>query len=157
MLAGQIEVEFFGPETDWLQEKINSFGLERVVFVRGRVDRPSVLVRQQASDRLLLLETAAPEAQGVTTGKLFEYMAANRPILSVGSGAGSAIDRILTQCGIGRCVGADVRLIKQEVLTLLTGAEPGWYQPRLEELRTYSRERQADRVLELIDEVNLDG
>jgi hypothetical protein len=43
-----------------------------------------VIVEQQKSHVLLLVVNNTKNAQGIVTGKVFEYMAAQRPILAIG-------------------------------------------------------------------------
>ena len=56
---------------------------------------------QDASQVLLLLVNNAPNAKGILTGKLYEYLASARPILAIGPEDGDAA-RLLkgTQAGI---------------------------------------------------------
>ena len=68
-------------------------------FVRhlGYVERPASLALQRAADVLVLVTSGV--RTGEATGKLFEYLAAGRPILVLG--AGSAAGTIVTEAGAG--------------------------------------------------------
>src|SRR5690606_1202632 len=115
-----LSVEFFGPYEPWLEKLIESYDLGEIVKLRGRVGRPEALSAQRSSDALILLESGDASANGVLTGKLFEYLLAGRPILSLGSRPGSAIGRLLEECGVGVCAGRDEVRICQEIRTLIT-------------------------------------
>lgn len=65
------------------------------VDFRGHLSRAESVALQQQSDILVLLESPAPEARGVLTGKLFEYLATDRPILAVGPDQHSEIHQLL--------------------------------------------------------------
>jgi len=68
---------------------------EGFVDFRGALRRADALALQQQSDILVLLESPAPEARGVLTGKLFEYLATDKPILMVGPDEHSEIHQVL--------------------------------------------------------------
>ena len=84
------------------------------------------------------------------TGKLFEYLAAGRPILSLGSGRESAIARVLGECGVGICAGTDEDIVSEVIGNLLSGARFSWYEPKAANISAYSRARQAELMLEVI-------
>jgi len=64
------------------------------VNLNGTVKREIVIEKQWNSQLLLLLTWANPNEKGVLTSKIFEYLAAKRPILSYGVGSGSVKDLI---------------------------------------------------------------
>lgn len=146
----ELKVEFYGPPADWLPSLIQRYGLEDLVHIGGRVTRAQALSLQRHSDCLLLLESDSPGARGVLTGKLFEYIAADRPILSVGSASDSAIARVLGATGSGVCTGSDVTMLKKLVVELVSGARVAWHRPNECRIASFSRKKQADRLLGLI-------
>lgn len=79
-----VKVRFYGTTEYWLEKEIERFGLEDVVSLNPQVPRSLALERQRESQVLLLLNWDDPREIGVYTGKLFEYLAARRPILAVG-------------------------------------------------------------------------
>lgn len=145
-----LRVEFYGPAESWLGDLVASFNLGPLVQICGRVSRDESLARQASADVLLLLESGAPEAAGVLTGKLFEYLAANRPILSLGSRTGFAISRVIEECGAGACVEDDVARVKKILLDVLSGGPLSWFTPNPSAIARYSRESQATLLLDLI-------
>ncbi|MDG6348295.1 glycosyltransferase [Luteimonas sp. 8-5] len=148
--GNSLGVDFYGPAEPWLERLVASFDLGPLVRIRGRVSRAESLASQANADLLLLLESGSPEAAGVLTGKLFEYLAVNRPILSLGTRRGFAISRILEECGSGICVEGDVSLVKQIILGVLAGEPISWFSPNMEAIARYSRKEQAGCLLELI-------
>jgi len=147
--ADALTVEFYGPKDPWLEQLIEKYAVHHWVKVKGRVPRIESLRAQGEADMLLLLESGAPEARGVVTGKVFEYIAARRPILSVGSGEGSAIARLLSETGAGRAVGEEVDAIKEVLISLLQAQKPSWYQPNNDAIQKYSRKHQASQLVAL--------
>lgn len=145
--SSDVCVEFYGPAEDWLGELVANYGLGAMVKLCGRITREEALKRQRNADLLLLLESGAPEATGVLTGKIFEYIAASRPILSVGSRQGSAISRLLDECGSGVCAETNVSFIKRVVSSLVAGEPQPWFMPKQSEIARYSRKEQATQLL----------
>lgn len=85
----QIEVEFYGPPPGPVFRASAELGLEKVVRYRGKVTHEESLAIQANSDLLLLLLWNDPGAVGVYTGKIFEYIGAQRPILMTGYESGA--------------------------------------------------------------------
>jgi len=110
-----IEVRFFGPRLNWLQELIDAYQLEEIVKQYGHVAREQVLERQRESHLLLLLTWNDPNEVGVYTGKVFEYLAARRPILALGR-TGSVVDGLLCETKAGIVVDSDDNRGLREVL-----------------------------------------
>lgn len=71
-------------------------GAESFVEFVGAVSRQRSIEMQNQADVLLLLESNRPEAKGVLTGKLFEYLASGKPILLLGPGPDSELYQLLS-------------------------------------------------------------
>jgi len=95
-----IRVRFFGPSQYWLEQEIKKYHLERVVSQCGVVPREIALANQRESHILLLLNWTHPAEAGVYTGKIFEYLAAQRPILALG-GLGGVVKELLEKTSAG--------------------------------------------------------
>lgn len=145
-----IRVEFYGKRQGELDALIDQHGAAGFVTVHGHVPREDALRAQETAGLLLLLESGADDAKGVLTGKLFEYMASGRPVLSLGSASDSAIARELDRCGVGIAVGTDVTRIKEILLALIQGNPVPWFSPALDKVEEFTREAQAAGLLRLI-------
>lgn len=143
-----IRVEFYGARLGNLKRIIEREDAEDFSIICGHVDRDTALRQQALADALLILES--PSKEGNLTGKLFEYLAVGRPIISVGSRKQSAIGRLLGDCGSGICVEEDVNLLKGALLDVATGSRLGWFLPKAERILQYSRENQARRMFDII-------
>ncbi|MDP2931788.1 MAG: hypothetical protein Q8O05_04730, partial [Chloroflexota bacterium] len=98
---GDIEVRFYGREQDWLDNAIAQHGLSDVVKQHGLVPRQVALEKQRESQLLLLLDWDDPLERGVYAGKVFEYLAARRPILATGGSRGDVVGELLAETGAG--------------------------------------------------------
>ncbi|MFA5393873.1 MAG: glycosyltransferase [Candidatus Ratteibacteria bacterium] len=100
MKSDEISVNFYGDRKTRLDTAIKERGLEEVVVQHGVVPRKETLEKQRQSQLLLLLDWNDPEESGVCPGKLYEYLAAQRPIISVGGHRGAVTD-ILKETNAG--------------------------------------------------------
>ena len=96
-----IEINFFGYNVDWLIGDVKKYQLQNVVKINGMVSRENSILKQRESHILLLLTWNDSAEKGVYTGKLFDYLAASRPILSIGCTDGGVVKELLDQTQAG--------------------------------------------------------
>ncbi|MEI7780328.1 MAG: glycosyltransferase [Planctomycetota bacterium] len=70
-------------------------GVSAFLDYRGCLSRQDCLTMQRDADVLVVMESAAPEADGVLTGKVFEYLATTKPLLLLGPGPQSELYRLI--------------------------------------------------------------
>ncbi|MBO4264300.1 MAG: glycosyltransferase [Bacteroidales bacterium] len=97
-LAGKIDPEIF--------EALAARGLAANVKRLGYQAHPDTVREQRAAAVLLLPLRDAPEYRKTLPGKIFEYLAARRPVLGIGQEDGVAA-KLLHQCGAGVMYGWD--------------------------------------------------
>ncbi len=91
-LVGKVDVA--------VQESLTQFGLHTYVKFTDYLNHDDVVKVQRQSQILLLVINRTHNAKGVLTGKLFEYMAARRPVICIGPVDGDAAEIVNeTQCG----------------------------------------------------------
>ena len=93
-LASRFELVIAGPVSDSEREVLTRGDLRRIVRVLGLLPRARALGIQQAADGLLLI----PGGADATTAKVFEYLAARKPILAV-TGHYSVAAELLREAG----------------------------------------------------------
>ena len=96
-----IRIRLIGQVDNSVVESIRRHNIEKYVEIIPYIPHNQVIAEQQKSDVLLLFVNNTPNAKGILTGKIFEYMASGRPILCIGPEDGDSA-RILaeTQTGI---------------------------------------------------------
>lgn len=82
--AAHFKLQLVGVVSEDVLDSINEHGLKGHIQVLGYVTHEEAVSYQQRSQLLLLVEINSNETIGILPGKLYEYMAARRPILAVG-------------------------------------------------------------------------
>jgi glycosyltransferase involved in cell wall biosynthesis len=150
-----IAVHFWGRKQFWLEQEIKQFGLAGIVTQCGESSRTGILPLQRQSQILLLLNWNEPREEGVYTGKVFEYLAARRPILAVGGPRG-VITELLEQTKAGIHVN-DLTSVKQALLDFYneyktTGQVS--YPGSAEEINKYSHVEMAKKFAEILTNIS---
>jgi len=100
--ASRIEVLFAGPLRDDERAQIEAPDLAGMTRALGALDRTTTMRLQRATDTLLLITTGNPSETGQ---KLYEYLAADRPVFVVGDRTEAA--RIVTAAQAGSAAPMD--------------------------------------------------
>ena len=149
--AERLELVFAGPLTSDERRLLEAPDLAGVVRHVGNLERAEALQLQREADGLLLL--TAGTRRGEATGKLFEYLGAERPVLVLGDDSEAA--RIVRDAGAGLAApSADPEAIAAALERLpetLPAAAPRAYSypelaRRFAELVELARERARNRI-----------
>ncbi|MCP1198059.1 hypothetical protein [Notoacmeibacter sp. MSK16QG-6] len=148
-----VTVDFYGARVDVARELSQNPKYAPFIRVMGHVSRQQALDAQRNAWLLLLLESSETEARGVLTGKIFEYIAAGRPILCVGSRPDFEIGRVLSQTGTGTVFAKNeqVRLEGAISETLSGRGLYDSYRPNFQQVLRFSRKRISFEFLEMLE------
>lgn len=147
-VAARLEVVLAGPLSAEEEPLVRAADLADTVRAVGTLDRPRTLQLQHAADALLVL--AEGSSRRVATGKLFEYLATDVPILVLGDDSEAA--RIVAKTGAGFAIsGSDPNLIAPALERLV--ASPPERPRDTAAVEPYSYPHVAKRYAELIEEV----
>lgn len=152
MEPSDIEVRFYGTRAVWLEREINRYGLSNVVKHYERLPKEVAVGKQRESQLLLLLRWEDPQEHGWHSGKLYEYLAARRPILATG-GAKDVIQELLEETGAGICA-ATIEEMKRTLQKLyqeykLKGKVA--YSGIESKINKYSHQEMARKFAEILD------
>lgn len=138
------KVHFFGPDNSLINSLKHRY--HGIVETHGNVNRKEILNVMFSADILLLLESGAKDADGVLTGKLFEYFAIGKPILGIGFDNSVLLGKVLERSRAGTC------FFNQEVelLKYLQSFKDTPFNMDLDFISQYRRDIQAERILDLI-------
>lgn len=124
---------------------LNRSRLGQAVEHLGMLDRASALKLQRSADALVLLTARNASA---TTAKLFEYLAAGKPIIALAEG--NEVERIVRETNTGVTVPPDdVAAITAALRRVASGELSAAYAPR--NLEQFSYPRPAEAMAELIE------
>jgi hypothetical protein len=146
----EVIIDFYGNNTQVINDEIGYLKYPNIIKHHGHVTRTKALELQRSADLLLLLESGDQDSKGFLTGKIFEYIGAGRPIISIGSASDSAIARVLNETRCGASYESSSDALAKDILKYLRGEPPVWFDPDLTAINTYSREYQAQRLLQKI-------
>ena len=152
--AKLISVEFYGSNEDWLLNDVNKYHLENVVKICGVLPRNEVLKKQKESQVLLLLTWNNPKEKGVIPGKIFEYLAAKRPILSIGNSNG-LVRKLIESTNTG-VVPSNVEEIKSSILMFyneFTSSGKVKYTGISHEINKYSQVSMAEKFSYVLNQI----
>lgn len=111
-----LEIVLAGTISDEVFESIEAVGLKENCKYLGYVSHAEALKLQHNSQVLLLIEIDRPETRAIVPGKIFEYVAAYRPILAMGP-KGSDMEGILTETKSGKFFSAsEENALKKQIL-----------------------------------------
>lgn len=145
-----LHLQFIGVISDDVLQSLNDFGLQTHFKVVGYVSHEKALEFQKTSQILLLVEIDSQETIGIIPGKLFEYMAAKRPILGVGPKNWEVADIVNdTKSGCIFEYSDDIAL-KNVILDWFTQYQKGELFVTSKDIEQYSRRELTRKLAEYI-------
>ena len=166
--AGACEVErirfhYAGRQGRMFTEQAAAYGLADRVTDHGMLPRTASLGLQQASDGLLMATWNTAERRGIITGKLMEYMMADKPVLCCVSGGvpESEARRLVDATHIGAgyeetSAEADMPMFRAYVWGLYRArffGEPSPYAPDREAVSAFDYREIAARLADWMENV----
>lgn len=129
------------------------FGLSDNLQVLDYQPHDQVVKQIRSSAVLLLLLNESPDILGRIPGKIFEYLAAERPVLGIGATAGDSA-RILKEAGAGKVIDFDdFQTTRSTILHLFEAWKNGRLQVQNNGLDKFTRQNCAARYARLLDEL----
>lgn len=103
--AEDIRIVYAGGEGSLMKRYAATCNLEHCVEDYGWVSRKESIRLQQSADILLLASVHTAKLKGILTGKLFEYLMMDKPIVCCMRGdlTGSGVKKVLQETGMGIC------------------------------------------------------
>jgi glycosyltransferase involved in cell wall biosynthesis len=155
--SDDVRVRFYGPMEPWLFSLVRRYGLEQVVELNGVIPRKQVIPCEMESQLLLLLSWTHPKEIGLHTGKLFEYLGAERPVVAIG-GLPGVLTQVLKETNAGLHVST-----KEELRQFLIRAYGEYkalgyvpYRGQRDAISQYNHLEMTRRVAEVLDRVVAD-
>ena len=132
---------------------IKSFHLEDNVEVIGYVSHNEALQLQHNAQLLLLVEMNKPETRSIIPGKLFEYLAARRPIIALGPN-GSDMAAIILETNSGYFFTyQEAELLKNQILSYYTLYKDNRLLLGASDIQQFSRKELTRKMAQLLCEL----
>ena len=150
---GDVIIDFYGGENANLAQIIHQHNAAKWANIKGFISYKESLNVQKKSDVLLFLESNKPEARGVLTGKIFEYITSGIPIWGIGIDGDCATGQLIRDTQTGVVLGNDVTKIKEAILSHMISSERKMIKPNIDVIKQYSRDNQSQKLLNIISEL----
>ena len=147
------ELKLIGAVSQEVLDAISEFKLDKYVNNLGYVSHKTAVEHQRKSQVLLLIEIDSYETIGIIPGKLFEYMAAERPILAIGP-VKSDVERIIKDTNAGKYFNYDhLEEVKQYILDCYQKYQQNDLKVHGIGLQYYSRKKLTEKLAEIIKSI----
>ncbi|WP_461811871.1 glycosyltransferase family 4 protein [Faecalimonas sp.] len=138
-----------------INAKINKYNLQSVITIVGLLPHDECIQEQLACDALVLIEGSGKGAEAFYTGKLFEYMNTNKPILALLPEKGVAAE-LVRESNVGIVASVDcVKEIKSNIVKFYQQWENEGivYQPKREVVEKYDRKKLTKQLSEIFEQL----
>lgn len=148
-LAGQVDMNVLN--------SIDSEGLMDNLILQEYIPHHEALEIQRNSHILLLVLSTSPSAKGIITGKIFEYLAARKPIVAVGPVDGD-LSLMLNNVGAGKMFDYnDVDGMANQILSYYKGYKESNFTIVDADISSYSRRKLTGQLSEILNSLTEKG
>lgn len=150
-----LRLRFIGKTEETVFAHLRELGLEDNTERVDYLPHSEVGKELARAQVLLLLINDTPSVKGIVTGKMFEYMAAKRPILAIGA-PGADADRVLKKTKAGVLCGfRDKEHIKITLSGIFAAYEAGnsIYVGDTEEINSFTRRGGTATFADILEEI----
>jgi glycosyltransferase involved in cell wall biosynthesis len=150
-----IEVSFYGGRYGWLEKESEYYGVSDVVHQHDFIAQPLSVQKQRESQILLHLGWDDDEIKGFYSSKIFEYLAAQRPILAVGGASDEVVNDLIleTKAGLYSKEVKDIKeFIKKFYLEYKKNGKVS-YTGDIEKINKYSHREMARKFADIMNEL----
>lgn len=150
-LKSDVELHFAGVVSPEVKLSLEEYNLSELVIDYGYLSHEKAIELQHKHQLLLLLEMDKEETKVILPGKLFEYLAARRPILALGPKDG-AVEQIIEETQAGVYIElSDEQAIYEQLKNFYTKyKEEGSLAVDSKGIEQYSRKAVSEAMSELI-------
>ena len=148
-----LRLRFVGQVSNELRSQIARAGLLPITEFIAFVPHDKSVEYLLEASALLMAIPDVPRNFGILPGKVFEYLAANKPILCIGP-AGSDADHLLQECGAGQALPYENTALMRDTLEAMVARwhiNPNLDLPAVSHTR-YSRRALAGQLAKLVNE-----
>ncbi|MFC1828180.1 glycosyltransferase [Thermodesulfobacteriota bacterium] len=147
-----LEIRFIGTESEMVKAWQNQFLCGNKIKLLPRIPYKKCLREQKES--CILIHLSHGKQEGILTGKLFEYLGARRPIISI-PGDNNEVDSLLHKTGAGvacRDVGSIIQNVCKWYKEWCKNKKVSYYGIEVEILK-FSRKEQTRKLADILDKL----
>ena len=115
-LKTDLQINLIGVVSEQVLNSLKEQGLDEFIKLIPYVEHQKAIQLQRRAQILLLIEIDSEETKGIIPGKLFEYLAARRPILAIGPQQWEAGEMVRQTASGGYFLYDDKEGIKSQIL-----------------------------------------
>lgn len=149
-----LELNFIGTIDNNLINSLNNYpNLKLKYNFKGYLPHSEIFNEYKRSAVLLLLLNNTDISKGHIPGKLFEYLAAGRPILAIGPEDGDVAE-ILNLTKMGEICSSDKMFLKSTLLTFYNRYERNDYYLQNDDVYRFTRKKLSENLTFILDEIS---
>lgn len=145
-----LRIKLVGKVSEDVEESIRIAGLGDHLEMVGYVSHVNALRLQREARLLLLIEIDAAITKGIIPGKIFEYLAAERPILGLGP-KDADVAQIITETSSGTyCLYSDKEKVKSFILKEFESSNESTYLSNRRMISKYHRKTLTSQLSKIL-------
>jgi hypothetical protein len=145
-----LQVNFIGKIADEVTTSVRKYNLEKYISRTSYIPHNEIQHHQAKSQVLLLFVNNVPSAKGIVTGKIFEYLRAQRPIIAIAPTDGD-LAQILVETNAGKVIGfEDKETLKKEIIKSFKAFQKGDLQIESKGIDRYHRKNLTKILADLL-------
>lgn len=146
-------IRLIGKNDPVVYADIDRYGLTNNLQLTDYLPHKEVAIKQKESAVNLLPINNTPNLMGIIPGKLFEYLAAQRPVLLIGPAEGDSA-KIILQCSAGKVCGyEDTDTCKAVITDMYTAFKNNTLTVQTTAIEQYSRKELAGKYAALLNDL----
>ncbi len=150
-VRSKVRVQFIGKMPSELIDRFHTAGLSNMMDLTGYVPHSKAVEFMFSSDLLMLVIPDVKNNEGILTGKIFEYLASQKPILFIGPEQCDAAAIIRdTESGI-ICSYNEHQKIKEGIINWFRMKEAGSQSAAPSGIKKYSRENLTRNLVQILE------
>lgn len=151
--ADNFNLQLIGKIDSSILDSIRSNNVENLVSVISYVPHSEIVRYQKGSDALLLIVNNTPNANLILTGKFFEYLAAERPIICISPVKGDMSEILQTTKAGSLFSYKDKQALKEHLLALFESWENDSLSYNTKNIQQFSRKNLTKKLIEELNTV----
>lgn len=149
-----VKVKLYGKLDGSVNESVARTELEKYTEIHAYIPHNEIIKIQKSAQVLYLSVNDTANALGILTGKIYEYLAAKRPILCIGPTDGEAA-KVIAEAGAGLVSNfGDKETLKTNILSLYQNYKQKIAFEGGTGIEKFTRKSQTEQLAKLLDQIS---